>query len=236
MAARLSALASKANPFNKKKSSHTFKVAFLGDAGVVGFDYYTKEVVLEDTRVTLQIWDTAGMEQFRSALVTNYYRDTDGVVFVYDMIDRESFSSVEETWLRELKQYRGLENVQMALVGNKGDRGSKRKVASQEGRALAEKYGMLFEELSAAEKGSYDKLTSLMKTLCTNIVRHQMEETGTSSVRTGEVITLGTVPIADDWQEIGTPTEPIPTGLFARQDVMARRLKNVVIARTNHNC
>lgn len=184
----------------------------------------------------LQIWDTAGMEQFRSALIANYYRDTDGVVFVYDIIDQKSFVSIEETWLRELKQYRGLENVQMVLVGNKADKGSKRKVASQEGRALAEKYGMIFEELSAAEMGSYDKLTGLMKALCTNIVQHQMEESGTSSVRTGEVITLGAVPIADDWQEIGAPAEPVPMGLFARQDVMARRFRNVVIARTNHNC
>ncbi len=26
----------------------------------------------------LQIWDTAGMEQFRSALITKYYRNADG--------------------------------------------------------------------------------------------------------------------------------------------------------------
>jgi len=28
----------------------------------------------------LQLWDTAGMEQFRSALVTKYYRNADGKV------------------------------------------------------------------------------------------------------------------------------------------------------------
>ena len=175
------------------------------------------------------------MEQFRGALVTNYYRDTDGVVFVYDIGDRDSFVSIRDTWLRELKQYRGLENAQMALLGNKGDRVSERKVSIEEARTLAEEYGMVFGELSAAERNSYDRLTGLMSSLCTNMVGRQLEAR-TAVMQASHVITLGPVPISDDWQSIDAPAEPVPARLVERQDRMARNVRNRVTARTNHHC
>ena len=77
----------------------------------------------------LQIWDTAGMEQFRNALVTKYYRNADGIVLVFDITKRESFEGLDN-WISEVKQYceHGIEKIKMVLIGNKVDRHHQRKV------------------------------------------------------------------------------------------------------------
>lgn len=47
-------------------------------------------------------WDTAGQERFRT-ITSAYYRGADGIVLVYDVTDRESFSHVDE-WLAEVNR------------------------------------------------------------------------------------------------------------------------------------
>ena len=58
----------------------------------IGADFLTKELMLEDHLVTLQIWDTAGQERFQS-LGMAFYRGADACVIVYDITQRKSFVS-----------------------------------------------------------------------------------------------------------------------------------------------
>ena len=81
------------------------KVIILGDSGVgktslmnqyvnkkftsqykatIGADFLTKELMIEDKLVTMQIWDTAGQERFQS-LGMAFYRGADACVLVYDI-------------------------------------------------------------------------------------------------------------------------------------------------------
>ena len=85
------------------------------------------------TAPQLQIWDTAGMEQFRNALVTKYYRNADGIVLVFDITKRESFEGLDN-WISEVKQYceHGIEKIKMVLFGYKVDRLHQRKVRERE--------------------------------------------------------------------------------------------------------
>ena len=87
------------------------------------------------TAPQLQIWDTAGMEQFRNALVTKYYRNADGIVLVFDITKRESFEGLDN-WISEVKQYceHGIEKIKMVLIGNKVDRLHQRKVRKERER------------------------------------------------------------------------------------------------------
>ena len=68
------------------------------------------------------------MEQFRNALITKYYRNSDGIVFVFDLTKRSSFESLD-SWIKEVSQYTsGLESLKMILIGNKQDKGYQRQV------------------------------------------------------------------------------------------------------------
>jgi GTPase SAR1 family protein len=49
--------------------------------------------------VKLQIWDTAGQERFKS-IVTSYYRNSVGIVLVYDVTNRESYENLTN-WFSE---------------------------------------------------------------------------------------------------------------------------------------
>lgn len=49
--------------------------------------------------VKLQIWDTAGQERFKS-IVTSYYRNSVGIVLVYDVTNRESYDHLLN-WFKE---------------------------------------------------------------------------------------------------------------------------------------
>jgi Ras-related protein Rab-1A len=70
----------------------------------IGIDFGRFKLKMEDKKyIKLQIWDTAGQERFRS-LTSNYYRESNIVIIVYDVTNRESFDLVEY-WKNEIKKH-----------------------------------------------------------------------------------------------------------------------------------
>merc|ERR1712130_996111 len=128
------------------------KVIILGDSGVgktslmnqyvhkrfsnqykatIGADFLTKEVMIEDKLVTLQIWDTAGQERFQSLGVA-FYRGADSCVLVYDITDSKSFENLE-SWMDEFLVHaapRNSDSFPFVVLGNKADLGSSRRQVS----------------------------------------------------------------------------------------------------------
>uniref|UniRef100_A0AAQ6IA37 Uncharacterized protein n=1 Tax=Anabas testudineus TaxID=64144 RepID=A0AAQ6IA37_ANATE len=68
----------------------------------IGVDFKIRTVDIDGERVKLQIWDTAGQERFRT-ITSTYYRNTHGVIIVYDVTNPESFVNVKR-WLNEISQ------------------------------------------------------------------------------------------------------------------------------------
>lgn len=62
-----------------------------------------KRQVDERIIVKLQIWDTAGQERFKS-IVTSYYRNSVGIVLVYDVTNRESYDHLIN-WFNEARRH-----------------------------------------------------------------------------------------------------------------------------------
>ena len=110
----------------------------------IGVDYSTKIFKMNDTsRVKLQMWDTAGQENFIS-LIRTYYKDVAGAIIVYDVCDRRTFDRVK-FWYSELKKNSG-EDYPILIVGNKID--GLRVVNNYEGQKLAKELNCLYSEIS----------------------------------------------------------------------------------------
>ncbi|XP_017844412.1 ras-related protein SEC4 isoform X2 [Drosophila busckii] len=106
-----------------------------------------KVVVVDGTRVKLQIWDTAGQERFRS--VTHaYYRDAHALLLLYDVTNKTTFDNIR-AWLGEIREY-AQEDVVIVLIGNKADCGSsERQVKREDGERLGREHNVPFMETSA---------------------------------------------------------------------------------------
>ncbi|CAG2193111.1 RAB18 [Mytilus edulis] len=118
-------------------------------AATIGVDFKVKTLQVEGNRAKLAIWDTAGQERFRT-LTPSYYRGAQGVILVYDVSSRQSFSKLE-TWLSELETFSTKHDIIKMLVGNKIDM-DKREVSKEDGLKFARKHHMLFIEASAKTK------------------------------------------------------------------------------------
>ncbi|NXU61986.1 RB18B protein, partial [Horornis vulcanius] len=112
----------------------------------VGVDFKVKKMVVEGRAVQLAIWDTAGQERFRT-LTPSYYRGAQGVVLVYDVTRKDTFTGLGK-WLDELEMYTSSSSTVKMLVGNKTDKPD-REVERKEGLQLARKHSLLFIETSA---------------------------------------------------------------------------------------
>eukprot|EP00010_Vexillifera_abyssalis_P009014 CAMPEP_0201545884 /NCGR_PEP_ID=MMETSP0173_2-20130828/2303_1 /ASSEMBLY_ACC=CAM_ASM_000268 /TAXON_ID=218659 /ORGANISM="Vexillifera sp., Strain DIVA3 564/2" /LENGTH=215 /DNA_ID=CAMNT_0047954417 /DNA_START=9 /DNA_END=656 /DNA_ORIENTATION=+ len=112
----------------------------------VGVEFGVKILTLSGKRVKVQIWDTAGQESFRS-LTNSYYRGSQGVLLVYDVTNRESFTAMS-SWMQEIRAQAD-SNVVVLLVGNKSDQEENRQVPQEEAANFALHNGIGFVEVSA---------------------------------------------------------------------------------------
>ena len=112
----------------------------------IGVEFGSNNLVINNNIYRIQIWDTAGQENFRS-ITRSYYKNSACALIVYDITRRESFVSLSD-WIEDCKNS-SPKTVVMVLVGNKCDLAQNREVNEEEGREFAEKHGMLFFETSA---------------------------------------------------------------------------------------
>ena len=146
-----------------------FKVVLMGDGSVgktslrrtymgegfranymitIGADFAVKKMQLEGGHdVSIQIWDLAGQEHFKSVRST-FYRGAQGALAVYSVTERTSFDNMKN-WLDECWKNSG-KKIPVVLIGNKIDLREQFKdnpvmqqtiVTTEEGKALQEKIG-----------------------------------------------------------------------------------------------
>ena len=127
----------------------------------IGVDFFTKYLEVDQRKFKLQLWDTAGQENFRS-ITRAYYKNSACAIIVYDVTEKNSFKSVKE-WIVECKNYTN-ENIILILVGNKKDLEDSRKISEKEGREFAEQNGIdcFFE--SSAKTG--ENINEIFQHIC----------------------------------------------------------------------
>jgi small GTP-binding protein len=137
-------------------ADNLFEPDFLSTIGV---DFKVKELLVDNKRVKLQIWDSAGQERFRN-ITASYYRGSSGIIIVYDVTKSDSFDKVTE-WITEVRRF--VPNVPIVLVGNKCDMEDERQVPTEDGECLARSQDLVFLETSAKAntniEAAFEKLT-----------------------------------------------------------------------------
>ncbi len=111
-----------------------------------GLEYFSKDEIIDGKKVKVKIWDTAGQEQYKS-LTRNFYRNSNGVVIVYDVTSRKTFNTVKD-WISSINDAAD-KDIKIILVGNKID--LPREVTNEEGRNMAQKFNIKFFETSAKD-------------------------------------------------------------------------------------
>jgi len=112
-------------------------------------DIKYKQIDVNDIRCTLRLWDTAGSERFRT-FSTQHYRNAQGVIFVYDVTNQNSFECLR-SWLEEVENNCNRTNFVKMLVANKIDKPfDDRVITTEQGRNFARRQNMMFIEASAA--------------------------------------------------------------------------------------
>ena len=112
----------------------------------IGVEFGAKNISFNNQIYRIQIWDTAGQENFRS-ITRAYYKNSVCAMVVYDITSKESFEHVQN-WIQDIKD-QSPKTVLIVLIGNKIDLEENRVVSYDEGSEFAVKNGLIFEETSA---------------------------------------------------------------------------------------
>lgn len=121
----------------------------------IGVEFGAKNITVEDRIIRIQIWDTAGQENYR-AITRAYYKNCVCALVVYDISNSQSFKDIQ-SWVEDCKS-NSPKSIMMILVGNKKDLQSQRQVSYEEGLTLASKNGMMFYESSAKTGDNVDEV------------------------------------------------------------------------------
>ena len=135
---------------NLKEIALSFKLVLIGDSGVgktnlasryifnkfsfennttVGVEYFSKNIIIDNLKFKIHIWDSAGQERFRS-ITKCYYRGAKGAFVVFDITKPESFENTGK-WIEELINP-GDKDLIIYVIGNKSDLTLLRKVSYEQ--------------------------------------------------------------------------------------------------------
>lgn len=169
------------------KLDRVYKILFLGDTSVgktslllrytdndfngegvptLGVDVKYKYISLENKKIRVDLWDTAGEERFRG-IAKNYFRGANGFVFVCDVTNKQSFSTLK-TWINDAKSY-VTDESEMIIVGNKIDIVEDRVVSQKTLEEFGQKNNIeTFEASAKTGEGVENFLNNLIGKLYNN--------------------------------------------------------------------
>ena len=161
------------------KESTIFKIITLGESGVgktsiirrflfnvydpnsittVGVSFSYKELKINNKEtIKIKLIDTAGREKYRS-LAKTYFKNAEGVFFVYSKNDINSFECIKE-WIKLFKENHGNEDLPKYLVQNKDDlKDGEDTVDPNLGQDFAKKNDLIWIKTSAKDNIQIEEL------------------------------------------------------------------------------
>ena len=85
--------------YNLRFIDNTFSENLLTTLGV---ELFKKVVNIHGIFYQIKIWDTCGQERLR-ALTTNYYRNADGIMLLFDLTQLNTFNNIPN-WIESVQE------------------------------------------------------------------------------------------------------------------------------------
>jgi small GTP-binding protein len=114
----------------------------------IGSNFAIKSLVLDDTKIKIQIWDLAGQKHF-SFVRPPFYRGSSGTLYVFDLTRRQSFDNLLN-WKEEVET---VIKKPFILIGNKNDLHEDRLITEEEAVSFAKEMGALKYYETSAKTG-----------------------------------------------------------------------------------
>ena len=124
-----------------------------------------KDGKTEKKTFNISFFDTAGQEKFR-AVTLSYYKETDGILLLYDITDRKSFDNVS-IWVNSIKEAieGNKSKYAIILIGNKLDlveeEKKERQVTEEEAKEACETYKMIWGGERSTKTIKFEELNEL---------------------------------------------------------------------------
>jgi len=129
------------------------------EPSTVGANYQEYSVFVKDSSISIQIWDTAGQEKFKS-LSPIYYRNASAAVVVFSLTSRRTFEKLND-WINSFMEVAGNGAI-VYIAANKSDLTSEFEVTIEETREWAKSCGYKYFVTSAKTgEGVCDMFTEL---------------------------------------------------------------------------
>ena len=123
----------------------------------IGVDFFMKTIEVDEQTIKLQIWDTAGMEKYKS-ISSSYYRGSHAAFVIFDLANKNTFDSITK-WI---EAYHKSNNPQfqknVVLIGNKSDLVDSREITRAEAENFAKMNKMMYWETSAKEGNNVEEV------------------------------------------------------------------------------
>eukprot|EP01100_Stratorugosa_tubuloviscum_P007651 TRINITY_DN315_c3_g1_i2.p1 TRINITY_DN315_c3_g1~~TRINITY_DN315_c3_g1_i2.p1 ORF type:complete len:197 (-),score=63.45 TRINITY_DN315_c3_g1_i2:48-638(-) len=111
----------------------------------LSFDFAVKSVTIGEQTKNIQIWDTAGQEQFHS-MTASFLKRVSAAFIVFDITNLTTFKNICN-WQHLLTE--SSPNCKIILIGNKFDILEKREILYEDAQEYATLNDMLYFEVSA---------------------------------------------------------------------------------------
>ena len=111
----------------------------------VGASFITKRLTVQGVTAKIQIWDTAGQQQFKR-LAPMYYKNARAAILCYDVTSPKSFETLQY-WMNELQQNIPAGGIVIAMCATKCDLDTDPDTSQAD--ALAAQTGSIFMKTSS---------------------------------------------------------------------------------------
>ena len=134
----------------------------------VAVEFSTHDLMMDDSRCLLHLWDTAGQSHFRT-ITSRFLSVVNAFVLVYSVADESSFSNLPY-WFDHIQEHGSQSEASpKIIIGCKCDLEEERQVSYEMAKDFADDRGVLLLEVSSKDGTNVERaFMTLYSLLCTS--------------------------------------------------------------------